>query len=344
VHALALLRLGPPDAATRASLVARLLPLFPTGDERTDGDLVELLAAVRAPGLAAAVLPQLDAVRAAVPPPWAETAARNASYGGVIERMLANMPPTGQIALADALRTVADDLTPAQRRTFVEFLLAARQRRGGASYDGYLRAFVDAAWQSCPPGEQPALAELVAVAKAPLRRLSSPGPRGPGRDWDLPAATAAVRDLAAADLTRGRELFFAVGCASCHVFAGDGGVHGPDLTSLANKFTAADVLEAILEPSKVVSDQYSGSVLTQADGSTLFGRANRVDHGGVPHWEVVPALADATAVRVPAADVVSVAPSKLSPMPPDLVDRLSADELRHLVAFLLSGTKPATRR
>ena len=56
-------------------------------------------------------------------------------------------------------------------------------------------------------------------------------------------------------------------------------------------------------------------------------------------YEVVEAKADAVPLRVPVEEVASVEPSPLSPMPKDLVDRLSANELRDLVAYLLGKSK-----
>ena len=334
VHALALLRLGPANEAQRAALAARLLPLFPTGDDRLDGDLAELLAFLDAPGFLDKALPLLSPMRPAAPPAWAEVAARNASYGGAIETMMANMPPAGQIAIANAVRTVAHGWTLDQRRALLEFFLQARTRKGGASYDGYLKAMIDAAWDTCSPAEQQELAELAGKAKADLPKFQSTPPKGPGRAWTLDAAVAAVGDGAGADLASGHNLFFAAGCASCHYFAGEGGNHGPDLTSLGNKFGARDVLEAILDPSKVISDQYSGSVVTRRDGSALFGRAVKVTAEGQEFWEVVPAVADAVPVRIPVAEVTSVAPSPQSPMPTGLVNGLNPTELRDLIAFL----------
>ncbi|MFN9706241.1 MAG: c-type cytochrome, partial [Planctomycetota bacterium] len=153
----------------------------------------------------------------------------------------------------------------------------------------------------------------------------------------LPFGDALLADgLQGADLRSGRNLFHATSCASCHYFAGEGGNHGPDLTSLGNKFSARDVLEAILEPSKVVSDQYSGQVVTKKDGSTLFGHAVKTFHCDVEVYEVRPATADAKLVRVAVAEVSKVERAPQSPMPGDLVDRLSAAELRDLLAYLLS--------
>src|SRR5262249_9198012 len=104
-----------------------------------------------------------------------------------------------------------------------------------------------------------------------------------------------------------------------------------------NKFRAADVLEAILEPSRVVSDQFAGSIVTRKDGSTVFGRLAVRTDGGARVYEVVTATAEATVVRVAAADVAKVVPAPLARLPTGLADRLNEGELLDLVAFLLSA-------
>jgi putative heme-binding domain-containing protein len=346
VHALALLRHGPADDAQRALVAARLLPLFPVGDERLDQELAELLAHVRAPGLLAKALPLLSTVQPSKAPAWAQIGKQadvyGAQYGGVIDAMAAAMPPIGQLAVADALRTVADGWTLAQRQTYFRFLGAARKQRGGSSYDGFLKRMIDAAWTTCSAEEQQALAAVVQEAKAEAPRFVAKAPKGPGRDWqpaDIDAILAA--GLQDADVRSGRNLFHATSCASCHYFAGEGGNHGPDLTSLGNKFSARDVLEAILEPSKVVSDQFGGQVVTKTDGTTLFGYAVKTFHGDDEVYEVMPATADAKLVRVKLGDVAKVERAPQSPMPADLVDRLSAAEVRDLLAFLLSRGQAA---
>ena len=74
----------------------------------------------------------------------------------------------------------------------------------------------------------------------------------------------------------------------------------------------------------------------------MFGFVQKGKHDGREVYEVMPATAEAKLVRVPVADVTSLERSAQSPMPADLVDRLSAAELRDLVAFLLSrGQAPA---
>ncbi len=341
VHALALLRLGPATDAQRTAVAQRLLPLFPTGDERQDQDLCELLAYLDAPGLLDKAVPLLAELKPSPVPAWANIEEGSDVYGNdysaVVAGMAKSMPPLGQLAIANALRIVTHGWTLQQRRTYFTFLQQARTRKGGASYDGFLKKMVDAAYATCTPAEQQVLAELVGAAKADAPKFASVPPKGPGRDWQVADIDAVLKDgIAGGDIARGRNLFHAASCAGCHYFAGEGGNHGPDLTSLGNKFTARDVLEAILEPSKVVSDQYVGQVLTKKDGSTLFGFVQKAFHGDHEVYEVMPAAAEAQLVRVPVADMKTLERAVLSPMPTDLVDRLSAAELRDLLAFLLS--------
>lgn len=336
VHALALMWLGEPDEAVRGAMVERLLPLFPNGDERIDQDLCELLVALDAPGLLDRAEPLLRELRPATPAPWAEVASRNDRYGRVIVRMLENPPPTGQLAIVQALAGVEGGWSVEQRRTVFRLLEAARDRSGGSSYDGFLIRMIDAHWAACSDEEKRALEFDFGRARADRQQFRSTPPKGPGRNWTL----ADVPELVEAGFEgrkrdAGRNLFWATGCAACHYFAGEGGFGGPDLTSLKNKFRAADVLEAIIEPSKSIADQYSGQVLTKKDGTALFGVVHKTFVGDHEVYEVIPAIEDAKPLRVPVGEVAKVEPSPMSPMPASLINRLSADEVRDLIAFLL---------
>jgi putative heme-binding domain-containing protein len=338
IHAVALLRQGPATDAQRQLLVDRLLVLLPAGNERQDQDLCELLAFVDAPGLLDKAVPLLTPLRPSEPPAWAELASRNASYGGVIDKMMANMTPMGQLAIANALRMVDHGWTIEQRRTYFRFLGQARDRSGGSSYDGYVLKIVDLAWDTCSDEEQAQLEFMVGRIRAAKNKFNSKPPKGPGRNWQASdIADLADTDLEGRNRKSGRNLFHAVGCASCHYFKGDGGFGGPDLTSLKNKFRATDVLEAIIDPNKVISDQYSGQVLTKKDGTAFFGVVHKTWDGDMEVYEVIPAVAEAKPIRIPLEDVASVVPSPQSPMPAGLLNRLSANEIKDLVAFLLDA-------
>ncbi|MEY4829958.1 MAG: hypothetical protein RLZZ562_1754 [Planctomycetota bacterium] len=337
-HELALMRLGPVNPSQRERVADLLLPKFPSGDDREDQLMIGLLAHVDAKGLLDVALPMLTPIRPSAPPAWAEIAKRNKNYGGAITTMLGAMPPAQQIAIAYALRNVKAGWTMEQREAYFAFMAEAKKQKGGASYQGFCKHIVEDAYANCSEAEKAQLADAVGKARAEPKPFVATQPKGPGRRWQLDEAKAIARTQLQRerDLQNGRNLFYATGCAGCHRFSGEGKGVGPDLTSLGNKFSADDVLEAILEPSKVVSDQFAGAVLTKKDGSTVFGRVSRrEDDGSIVH-EVVTATADAAVVRVADADVARVEPAKLSVMPQGLVDRCSEAELMDLLAYLLS--------
>ena len=56
-----------------------------------------------------------------------------------------------------------------------------------------------------------------------------------------------------ADASDGRAVFEQE-CAKCHRFGGMGKDFGPDLTTVANRFTRKDLVEAVLYPSKTISE------------------------------------------------------------------------------------------
>jgi putative heme-binding domain-containing protein len=101
------------------------------------------------------------------------------------------------------------------------------------------------------------------------------------------------------------------------------------------RFGPRDLLESILEPSKVISDQYQSSTFLTKTGSAVVGRAV-----GEQDDEVLISTSpfDASQVaRVKKSEIQAVRPVLESTMPPALVNRLNEAELLDLLAFLLSG-------
>ena len=64
------------------------------------------------------------------------------------------------------------------------------------------------------------------------------------------------KGLTKRDFDKGRNLFGEAKCFVCHRFNNEGGGLGPDLTVVSGRFGPRDLLESIIEPSKVISDQY----------------------------------------------------------------------------------------
>jgi hypothetical protein len=84
----------------------------------------------------------------------------------------------------------------------------------------------------------------------------------------------AARREAAGDRERGRAVFAASPIYRCHRLEGAGGIVGPDLTGAARRFNTHDLLEAAIEPSRVISDRYRASRLALNDGRLMTGRSS----------------------------------------------------------------------
>ena len=138
------------------------------------------------------------------------------------------------------------------------------------------------------------------------------------------------------DFNSGRNLLHATACASCHHFDGLGGAIGPDLTTVRNKFSTRNLLEAIIEPSKVISDQYGSSTVTLNDGKTHAGLV--ITEGDIVTVHTADPKAGPVVINY--SDVKSIKVSPISQMPPGLINSLSPDELRDLIAYLMSRGNP----
>jgi putative heme-binding domain-containing protein len=133
---------------------------------------------------------------------------------------------------------------------------------------------------------------------------------------------------------RGRRLFAEAKCFVCHRFDGEGGSQGPDLTGVAGRFTLRDLLESIVDPSKVISDQYAAVKIQTVDGKTIEGRIVNLNNDTIMiNTDMLDPNAQA---RVRRKSIETVETSKVSMMPEGLLDTLKEDEILDLVAFLLS--------
>ena len=80
--------------------------------------------------------------------------------------------------------------------------------------------------------------------------------------------------------TRGAKVFHDAQCVKCHRINGDGESVGPDLTNVGQRFQRKEVLESIVYPSQVVSDQYASRAVV-ANGRTYTGIATKDAEGNV---------------------------------------------------------------
>lgn len=338
--ALVFTQLDKPTAEQRAKLLAKLEPLVPSEYANVNIELVRVLTYLQSPKVAAAAMELIVQRGAPEYPDWSLLASRNSGYGGGVQQMLDNPPPSREILYAFMLRNLRQGWTMDLRREYFQFLNDASKTSGGASLPGYLTRTRDDALETCTDEERKALEDLTGEDFNPLPNFEIAPIQGPGRAWDLASAGAAATS-GKPNFERGRSLYFSTKCASCHRLAGLGGNIGPDLTSIPNKFDQNYVVEAIIDPSKVISDQYGSSTVLLADGTLLTGL---VIHRGNGDLTVYPIQPDAKQIEVEADDVEEVTASPVSQMPLELLNDLNADEVRDLVGYLMSGGNPDDKR
>jgi putative heme-binding domain-containing protein len=139
------------------------------------------------------------------------------------------------------------------------------------------------------------------------------------------------------DRKRGKKVFSAALCFRCHRIAGEGGMVGPDLTGIAGRFNVRDLVEAIVEPSRVVPDQYRMSVLTLKDGRTIQGKIK--DVSGNKLLVLRDPVKPADLLMIERDTVEEIAWSNVSMMPEGLLDTFTREEILDLFAFLKAPSK-----
>jgi putative membrane-bound dehydrogenase-like protein len=128
---------------------------------------------------------------------------------------------------------------------------------------------------------------------------------------------------------QGELVFEKAQCVKCHRFGARGEGVGPDLTTVRRRFQRKEILESILYPSQVISDQYKSATVVTTDGVVRMGMAAPQGDGSI-----VLLLPDATKVVVPKDEIDEVRDSPKSAMPDGLLNTLTLQEIAELFRYL----------
>ena len=132
---------------------------------------------------------------------------------------------------------------------------------------------------------------------------------------------------------RGRAVYerAALACMVCHRIGSEGGIIGPDLSSIGASAPPDYLLESLLSPSEKIKEGYRMSVITFKNGNVVSGAINRETRDAL-----VLRSAFGRETRIPRKDIASRETSPVSMMPGGLVAGLREDELVDLLAYLSS--------
>jgi putative heme-binding domain-containing protein len=313
IYSLAFIRMGEPDAATRERLASRLDACLPVRSPDLNHELLQLLVYLQS--------------------------GKSTAKG--VQLLSTAATQEDQINYAKSLRLAKTGWTMPLRKQYFEWFPQAANFRGGASFSKFVESIKNDAVKGLSAAEKAELkpvldaAPVAQTSAAVMAAMMKIGDRGSSREWKVDElARKAEAGLKGRDFDRGRAMFGAVACFSCHRFDGRGGIVGPDLTQAAGRFSARDLLESIIEPNKEISDQYGAVVITKLDGSTVTGRIANLSGDRV---SLITNMFDPGAMEgVDRKQIESQEPSKISMMPGGLINLLTEDEIMDLLAYVLS--------
>lgn len=308
---IALNRFGMPADAIKTQLIDSLDPLFPAATPSHNWLLSETLGYLQSP-----------------------TAAKKAIA-------LIQTAPTQeeQMQYARSIRLLKTGWTPELQTAYFEWFLKASNYRGGASFAKFIEFIRNDAVASLSKEDTTLLAEILnrkPEKKTVLENLGAIFDGRDVRDWTLDElSTASQQKLTSRSFVNGRKMFAAAGCYACHRFGDQGGMTGPDLTSAGRRYSAHDLLDQVINPSKVINEQFSSVIVITEDGKTYSGVVVNLSGDRIT---INTDLADPNKrVNIDRKEIEEMEVSKVSAMPKGLFGKMTEDEVMDLTAYVLSG-------
>ena len=333
-YSLCFIRLNKPSQALSQEVIANLDPFYPSEDERVNTELCRVLCYLDAPNVVKKTIALMKVTETKTLDYDQEMLTRH-EYGKEILNTMANTPNIQNIQYAYSLRRVQNGWTLEDRKFFFSWMNETLRKSGGKSFAGYMRAIREDAIQHLAPEVASSVSWLLGEIEGfDLSQL--PSPAGPPVAWTPEKAMHHFKEpLRGRDFQNGKKMFSAGRCVACHRFQGEGGYSGPDLGSVGKRYSIQDILISICQPSDSISEQYQASTVKMKDGPSRYGRvifkndqelalaSNPFNFGDIQ--------------KIPASNVAEVQPSQISLMPPGTVNGMNSDELKDLIAYLVSG-------
>ena len=335
-----------PTLNLREQVIAHLNPHFPAENNNLNRSLVKLLVKLDAPQVVPKTIALLDKGEDEISSDQemftksADLILRNPQYGLDIAAMLAEAPPAQNVYYVTALSEVSAGWTPELYEKYFKWIRGSFNYKGGRSYIGFIDEARKKALSRVPKDVYEHF-NIVSgdslVGGGGNDLVDVPGPEGPGRPWTVDDAFAVIEEdgLTKRNLERGKQLYAATLCISCHTMNGEGGLVGPDLSQLGNRFSVRDILQATIHPNEVVSDQYAATVFELQNGNSIVGRLIKEDDAR--YFVSQNPFTPKELREIPKDQVLRTKDSDISVMLPGLINSLNPEELKNLMAYLISG-------
>jgi len=342
-------RMGRPSSAIAQKVIDHLNPLYPARTEPVNRELAQILIYLEAPGV---VKKSLDLIAQAATQEeqiYYMLHLRNLKDGWTIddrkryfgwfnrgnEKLLGEGTypgGAGYYVTKDPLKE--QKLHPPEVTQW--FTDVGRNYGDGASFPKFIANMRKDAVASLTPEERSALEPMLVATSASVPKPAAK-PRKVVKEWAMADLMPSLDQAGQGrSFSKGKEAFAVAQCLACHRFGNEGGATGPDLTAISSRFSRADVLSSIIEPSKVISDQYQNITVSLKNGDDVTGRL--LEETPDKLVLLIDPLTNKT-TEVSRKDVEKRQPSKISPMPEGLVNLLTKEEILDLLAYMESGGK-----
>lgn len=311
LYQLVFVRLGEPTERERLDVLAQIDKAYPSDDVFMNRELTRVLVYLNAPKVIERTLDLQDKA----------------------------LTQEEQIHYAKVLSSLTSGWNEGLRKRYFEWYLKSLAHKGGMSFNKFLVNIRAEAIKELTEAEQEKLKSVLEVNLEEAVPVEKGPPRAIVKKWTVDELLNATNnDQGQRSFERGRKMFAVASCFKCHRFAGEGGTIGPDLTGAGGRFNAQNLLESIIEPSKVISDQYASTMFILDDGRVINGRV--INLSGKNLRVLTDMTNPSNLTSIDQDTVEEMLPSKSSMMPTGLVDTLTKEEALDLLAFLRSGGNP----
>ena len=311
VLGLTFIRMGEPNADLASKATEQLTKHYPSEDPRLNRELCAMLVYLQDPFVAEKTLQLME-----------DSATQEE-----------------QMYFALCLRVLNAGWTVELRERYYRWFLEAAALRGGHSFGGFIKNIRQESIDSLSAGEAEALKEVLVLTPESSAPAIEAASRPFVREWKVSDLVAEVQQgLSHRNYDNGRQMFVAAACYKCHRFAGQGGIVGPDVTGVGRRYNATTLLESIIEPSKVISDQYEAMIFLLDSGKQVSGRVVNLNGSRLMVSENM--LDPGNLTTINRDEIEESFTSKVSMMPKGLLNNLTRDDVLDLVAYLQSGGNP----
>jgi putative heme-binding domain-containing protein len=329
--------------------IEKLDRLYPNENEFMNRELSQLLIYLEAPGVVTKTLGLLDKAKTQEEQAHYIFYLRNLQTGWTLEQRkhyfdwfrFAQEAAKGEVTYPKGSPyLVWTDQKKAEERHPADLLRwfheAGRDYGDGASYPKYLVNIKKDAIAALSPDERVALSSWIQDYGA-MASFTPTKDRRFVQGWKMEDLQPNLDQVGQGrHFQVGKSVFHDAQCLLCHRFINEGGSVGPELTAVSSKYSRRDVLESILLPSKVVSDQYQNYCIIKKDGDSETGRIiDETDDKVVV--QPSPLLPERVAIQK--ADIAERRPSRTSPMPEGLLNQFTKDEILDMLAYIESTGK-----